>query len=392
MISLHGRISQRWDDAPFVVRLRRGNDAPGSASAASVSDQRDAIITGGSGGVEAGIHVHFAGRVGVSSAVELPTALGYLGEGDIVRFVPRRGEVFVLYRRSSRFNALLLTERCNSNCVMCSQPPKDRDDSDLLDAILDGIPLMSAETAELGITGGEPMLLGERLFQVIADCKRHLPQTALHMLSNGRLFNYLARARRLADIRHPDFVVGVPLYADIASRHDFVVQASGAFDQTVRGLLNLARCGVRIELRVVLHRQTVARLPQLARFIARNLPFVERVALMGLEMMGHVRMNLDALWIDPADYQTELRRAVVELTSAGMCASIYNHQLCVLDPTLWPYAVRSISDWKNEYLPACSACAVRAECGGLFSSAMLRYSARIAPVPILAESPSEPIT
>ena len=38
---------------------------------------------------------------------------------------------------------------------------------------------------------------------------------------------------------------------------------------------------------------------------------------------------------------------------------IYNHQLCLLDRELWPFAVRSISDWKNEYHPECPKCSVR---------------------------------
>ena len=32
---------------------------------------------------------------------------------------------------------------------------------------------------------------------------------------------------------------------------------------------------------------------------------------------------------------------------------VYNHQLCLIDPTVWPFTVKSISDWKNEYHPAC---------------------------------------
>jgi His-Xaa-Ser system radical SAM maturase HxsC len=181
-------------------------------------------------------------------------------------------------------------------------------------------------------------------------------------------------AQKIAQVRHPDLMFGVPLYSDLADRHDFVVQAKGAFDQTVRGLLNLARCGVRIEVRVVIHRQTYERLPDLARFLLRNMPFVEHVALMGLEMTGYTRLNLEALWIDPHDYQQELSKAVEILDRGRMRVSIYNHQLCLLDRSLWPFAVKSISDWKNEYMPECDGCAVKNDCGGFFSSARLRYS------------------
>ena len=153
-----------------------------------------------------------------------------------------------------------------------------------------------------------------------------------------------------------------------------------AFDETIRGILNLKRHGVRVEVRVVLHKQTADRLPQLAEFLSRNLRFVDHVALMGLEMMGFTRANLDALWIDPADYQDQLRDAVWTLRRARMTVSVYNAQLCLTDPSIWAFAKRSISDWKQEYMPECEGCAVMDQCAGFFASAKHRYSDRIRPI------------
>jgi His-Xaa-Ser system radical SAM maturase HxsC len=260
---------------------------------------------------------------------------------------------------------------------MCSQPPRDVDDSYLVEDILAAIPWMSPETVELGITGGEPTLLHDKLLEVIATTKEHLPNTALHMLSNGRLFSYPRYAHKIAELKHPDFMIGIPLYADNAAQHDFVVQSVGAFDQTVMGMLNLARFGVRIELRIVIHRFTHERLPQFAHYVVRNLPFVDQVSLMGLELMGYARSNLDALWIDPADYQAELTEAVAILEAGGVRPLIFNHQLCVLNEELHPYAAKSISDWKNTYLPACAGCALKKDCGGFFASSSLRHSKHI---------------
>ena len=156
-----------------------------------------------------------------------------------------------------------------------------------------------------------------------------------------------------------------------------MIQSRGAYDETIAGLYNLAKAGVRIELRVVLHRQTVDRLPKLAEFVTRNLPFVEHVALMGLEMFGFTPWNLDVLWVDPADYAPQLEVATRLLALSGMRVWIYNHQLCTIPPGLWPFAVRSISDWKNVYLPECTGCVVRERCGGFFQSATKRHSAHI---------------
>jgi His-Xaa-Ser system radical SAM maturase HxsC len=310
--------------------------------------------------------------------IELPRELGYLAAGDIVRINRDAGEIRVLYRRHSPHNILFFTDRCNSRCLMCSQPPRTVDDGHLVAEILQAIPLMSPDTRELCITGGEPTLVGKRFVDVIQATKEMLPETSLHVLSNGRLFT-LELCQAIAAIGHPNLMIGIPLYSDVASKHDFVVQAKGAFDQTLRGIMNLERCGQRVEIRCVLHKQTFERLPQTARFIVRNIPFVSQVALMGLELMGFAKTNLDALWIDPADYQYELKAATNELNDSGIKVVIYNQQLCVLDRQLWRFARKSISDWKNIYMPECRDCSKRSECGGFFASATLRYSNHIHP-------------
>ncbi len=316
-------------------------------------------------------------------AIYAPPNLEYLREGDVVALRPN-GVVSVLYRRDSLHNTILATERCNSLCLMCSQPPKTRDDSYRVGEILRLIELIDPETRELGVSGGEPTLLGDSFFGIVEKAERCLPGTALHVLTNGRNFKDVSFANRLGAIRHHDLMLGIPLYSDIDWRHDYVVQAPGAYDETLAGFYNLVRSGIRTELRVVLHQQTVERLPQLAEFIVRNLPFVEQVALMGLEMFGFTPRNLDVLWIDPADYGPELEAATRTIALAGMRVLIYNHQLCTIPRSLWPSAVRSISDWKNVYLEDCAGCGVREYCGGFFQSATKRHSAHIHPLPVLS--------
>jgi His-Xaa-Ser system radical SAM maturase HxsC len=176
-------------------------------------------------------------------------------------------------------------------------------------------------------------------------------------------------------------MIGIPVYSDLDDRHDHVVQARGAFDDTLVGLQNLGRWGVPVEIRVVVHRWTFERLENLAEFVYRNLTFASHVTFMGLEMMGFAISNLDELWIDPFEYRDYLERAVRFLATRGMHVSVYNHQLCTVPESIWPYCRKSISDWKNEYLPQCEGCTVRQECGGFFSSAVRRkVSTHISPL------------
>lgn len=311
--------------------------------------------------------------------------LDYLNDGDVVLLLPS-GNVNVLYRRSSPHNTILATERCNSLCLMCSQPPRPDDDSYRVDEILRLVELIDPLCEEIGLSGGEPTLVGDRFLTIIRKFRDLLPLTRLHVLTNGRLFKDADFAKALGDIRHPALMLGIPLYSDIDYHHDYVVQAKGAFDETVAGLYNLARHGVQIEIRVVLHAQTYRRLPELAEYLYWNFPFVAHVALMGMEMFGLVHRNLAVLWIDPVDYQDELERATLALAARGVPVSIYNHQSCTLPRSLWPFGCKSISDWKNVYLDTCRDCGVRESCGGFFQSATKKHSRAIRP---LTERPVE---
>jgi His-Xaa-Ser system radical SAM maturase HxsC len=314
----------------------------------------------------------------VSPLVHSTIEFEYLSDGDVVSVQPS-GFVRALYRKGSPHNFILVTDQCNSFCLMCSQPPRQVDDFDRIREHLRLIDLIDPEARELGITGGEPTLFKDDFLRLVGHCKERLPNTALHVLTNGRMFYYREFARRLGAVGHPDIMLGVPVYSDVDSEHDYVVQARGAFEETVLGLHNLSRYGVPVEIRVVVHRQTYKRLPRLAEFIARNFPFAAHVALMGMEMYGFVNRNLGELWVDPHEYQPELYEATEALFTAGMRVSIYNHQLCVLDRRLWQFARKSISDWKNIYLEECTSCVLREECGGLFQSAAKRHSAYIMP-------------
>lgn len=315
----------------------------------------------------------------IISSLEIPIvhsikSLDHLDEGDIV-IINTDGIVNTIYRVDSNHNFLLFTERCNSNCLMCSQPPKDRDDTEyFFNQYIQAIPLIPKDCLEIGITGGEPTLLGNRFLKLLNQLKEELPETEIHCLTNGRSFAWENVAQKVGEINNKKLMLAIPLYADVYHIHDYVVQAKEAFNQTVQGIYNLAKYGQRIEIRIVLHKQTIPRLVKLAKFIYKNMPFVEHIAFMGLEHEGYTSFNIDKLWIDPIDYQEELNDAVTYLSDFGMNVSIYNAQLCILPQNLWKYSRKSISDWKNIYFDECNKCDLLNQCGGMFASGIKKHS------------------
>lgn len=304
-------------------------------------------------------------------------ALDFILPNSIVAVELGSGNLRVLYRPESPHNVLFATDACNSHCLMCSQPSLPANNEKMTKELLRIIDLIPNQPEHIGISGGEPTLLKEGLFKILEKLKKKLPQTAVTMLSNARLFAYEDFVKKIAEISHPDFLISIPLYSSNAVIHDYIVQAKGAFDQTIQGLYNCARHELNVEIRVVLHKQTIPELLDLVNFIYRNMPFVSSVVLMGMEHMGYVRKNWDLLWIDPVDYVDVLEKTVQRLHYYRIRTSLYNLPLCILPKSLWNYARQSISDFKNIYLEQCEKCSQKNNCCGLFQSSKTRHSTGI---------------
>lgn len=364
--------------SPIVGRIARdGTKIDADSILVAEEDLSPDIAKSSLAVISSNVSPHYEKDVRQIYAIE---TLEHLEDGDLVS-LDGSGTVRTLYRASSFHNSILVTEMCNNKCLMCSQPPKRRNDvSSLFDIHNQLIPLIPEDCAELTITGGEPTLLEHKLFDMLSVMHEHLPKTNIHILTNGRKFAWFNFAQRLADIDTGRISFGIPVYSDFYALHDYVVQAESAFYQTIRGLHNLARLNQRIEIRLVLHKLTMKRLVKLAHYIYKNLPFAEHVAFMGLENTGFTPYNADLLWIDPYDYMEQLKDAVLYLDSFGMNVSIYNHQLCTLPSELWCFARKSISEWKNVYLDECGTCRVRSECGGFFESSRGKHSRHVKPI------------
>ena len=101
-------------------------------------------------------------------------------EGDVV-VVNKQGEIIFVYEVKSVHNAIMATERCNHRCIMCPQPPILQE-KDKTPFNLKLISLFDKCTKEIGITGGEPTLIGDNLFVLINHIKKELPKPAISIL------------------------------------------------------------------------------------------------------------------------------------------------------------------------------------------------------------------
>ena len=302
-----------------------------------------------------------------------------LSEGDIVSLDMMTGDIIVVYERNSIHNSVLASTDCNCRCIMCPQSLAENS-KEHLDNNIEIIRMMDKHTPALGITGGEPLILGDGLIKLLRQCKKQLPETQIQILTNGILLKENDYVRSIARLRLRNLVFCIPLYADTDTEHDFIMQREGAFEDTIQGLYNLATNRQLIEIRIVVMSLNYKRLPKIAEFIYHNLPFAIHVAFMGMEVEGMARKNVERLWASPKIYSPFLREAVLYLFQRNVDVSIYNEQLCLLPKDIWNFTCKSISEWKNIYLEDCLECSEKGRCGGFFAAPYGVHKAQIHPI------------
>ncbi len=291
------------------------------------------------------------------------------------------GIINTVYRTNSNDNTLFLTENCNHDCIMCSQPPKKKSDiNEFLDINNEIIDLLPTSLKFLGITGGEPTLYGKHLGTLLNKISKRLPNCEVSLLTNAVLLSHNNIISNFEYLPKSKFIFCIPIYSDFHLIHDRIVNSKGAFFKTIIGIHNLAKYDFRIELRTIPQELNLNRLTKLAQYIYRNLTFVEHSAIMGIEYIGNAQKNFNKIWVSPSELLPKLEKAVEFLHNSGLNVSLFNYQNCMLTEKLRPFIKDSISDWKREYLEKCESCTERSKCGGIFYSSVEKMKPYINPI------------
>ena len=287
----------------------------------------------------------------------------------------------VLYRADSDDNALMVENKCNCNCLICPIPYSVRkSQSPQLSSTLTILSLIKNQPRHLCITGGEPTLLKDELFIILDECNRAIPDTYFTFLSNARMFSYDSYTNAFLSHKPANFLIGVPLYGSTSDIHDKITNTNGSFNQAVRGIENLLKAKVNVEIRIVVNKLNLKNLPELADFIANKFPSVLRVNIMALEMLGNAIINKERIWIPFDAANGYLHDASYSLIRRGIKTYLYNFPLCTIEEKLWPITVKSISDYKVRFFDECQTCVLKEQCGGFFNSTIKMGDIKIKPV------------
>ncbi|SNU06183.1 His-Xaa-Ser system radical SAM maturase HxsC [Lachnospiraceae bacterium] len=278
------------------------------------------------------------------------------------------GQAYLYYDSSSMDNAIFITNRCNSGCIMCPISEKSRNISDImdLDILLKICRQIPSDTPHITITGGEPFLLKKDIFVLFDFLKNNLSNTQYLLLTNGRilsneeyLFSFLSSAPK-------NITVAIPLHASNKVRHDSITRAIGSFDQTCKAISNLINNDISVEIRIVVSRLNIDEIDPLVTKICKEFSKVNVVNFIGLEMLGSARHYMEDVWISYKDSFKFLEEPIERLIYHGIDTGIYNYPLCCVPRKYWPLCAHSITESKIRYLDKCEKCIKKDSCGGMF--------------------------
>ena len=157
-------------------------------------------------------------------------ACNFLGDLDVVEYIPNKG-LYRIYSGNSLDNTLILSEKCNSCCIMCPYSDHFRKNAKEVSAehIMKLIEYIPTNPEHLTITGGEPTLIGEGIFDIMSLLNMRFPNTEYLFLTNGRIFSNQEYFDMFLQTLPHNICFGIPIYGHTPETHDKITRSEGSF-------------------------------------------------------------------------------------------------------------------------------------------------------------------
>ena len=305
------------------------------------------------------------------ASVECLEYLKQLNNYDVCE-IWENGVIYLNYDNSSIDNYFFVTGKCNSNCLMCPSPDSARKQGETtyVGTLIELAKHIPISAQHLTITGGEPFMVGEDIFDFLGFLKEKFLDTEFLMLTNGRALAIDKYFSYFEDTAPLNCLVGIPIHASNSTLHDSITQSKGSFNQTLLGIKRLLSVGIKVELRVVVSKLNMNDLDDLALLIINELHKVHHVSIIAMEMTGSAYINREEVWVPYTEAFKAIEQAVMNLIRAGIDVKLYNFPLCTVSENMWTICEKSISPEKVRYVQHCEKCTVKEICGGVFAGTL----------------------
>ncbi|MBU1255917.1 radical SAM protein, partial [Patescibacteria group bacterium] len=263
--------------------------------------------------------------------------------------------------------------KCNNRCVMCTNTEEMiQEDCFTFESVVNYFEEKLKENnyttlGSISLTGGETTIC-PYLFKLLNYIRKRFPKVIIRILTNGRMFFYDSFRKECLSYQNIDFAI--PLHGHNAEIHDGITQIPGSFHQTIEGLKKLLRekgVNQKVEIRIIANRHNLAIIPNFFEFIKNNFTEADRIVLIFLEFEGKAEVNKNNVGITYTQIQPALEEAK-KYFKLFNDFRLYHFPLCALEPSLWPYAWRTLPAEEVVYLAECQKCKLKKYCLGMHKS------------------------
>ncbi|MBS1266538.1 MAG: 7-carboxy-7-deazaguanine synthase [Candidatus Woesearchaeota archaeon] len=261
---------------------------------------------------------------------------------------------------------------CNCNCLMCPNTPAYRKQTDMdIDEIKeDLLKKINPDTKHITITGGEPTLRND-LLDILEMINNKWPNITMRLLSNGRFFYYNSYLNSFLDKGIKNLEFGIPICGSNPKIHDKITQAEGSFKQTIGGVKNLLNAKQLVELRIVINKLNIDDLYNMSKLIKKELNSILRVTYYYMQITGNAQINKDKVYVSYDEINEKINPTLENLKQfeIGLC----HFPLCTLDSKWWPYAWKTVKDYKLFFPEKCNSCLYKKYCLGIHRSYKAKF-------------------
>lgn len=287
-------------------------------------------------------------------------------------FINVKGICRLMFSFKEYSQTIIVTNKCNSNCIMCPYTSSFRRRAGFTDSdfLCEQVRYLPDHTEHLVITGGEPTLADMSFFNLMMQIRMKFPHINCLLLTNGRSFSIESICKNAVDLFPRKIIAAIPLHASYPELHDSITQSPGSFRQTIAGIKRLLAIGIAVEIRIVVFKLNHNDIRRIAELIRTELHAVSVVNFMAAEMCGNAAINSNDVWISYNQGFANCEEAIDLLVNSGIDVGIYNFPLCSVPQKYIGLYRKSISNYKVRYGQACSDCSEQQLCGGVFASSL----------------------
>jgi MoaA/NifB/PqqE/SkfB family radical SAM enzyme len=260
-----------------------------------------------------------------------------------------------------------LTYDCNDNCISCPEHRIGSKKNPSFEDIKKKIDKIFFFPDVIFLNGGEPTLR-EDFFKILHYIDQKNPKE-INLLTNVKVFIYNGFAQKLKRIKNLKIITTI--YGHNSKTHNSITRTPESFEHKIMALKNLIDSGIRIELRILLHKINYQYIDDIANFLIQEFKGDDFVSLfiMNAKLTGVAGEYKNLVGEKLTKISSKFEKPLLKLKENGYNIGIFHFPHCSLPKSLWVYSKGfTAREGEAVFLGNCECCVKKKECAGVWKS------------------------